>query len=226
MRELPAGHDAVLLDFSDHEVPWRGAVRAAQRLRAAMAAGALPAVIDVIPAAQTVLVQAESGAGLDRLGVRRALRDTPAEDADGFEVGQTVSIAVAYEGADLPEVAQAIGCSVNDVISAHSQLTWRVQFVGFAPGFGYLVPDTSPPTGSAAAALCSLGRRATARPSVPAGSVAVAAGYSAVYPRESPGGWNLLGHRVIRTGDEPLWDVTAQPPALLGPGRTVRFEPC
>ena len=128
-----------------------------------------------------------------------------------------IVIGVTYDGPDLDAVAEFAGLDVDAVIDAHRETTWRVAFMGFAPGFGYLVPSRS---GSGPLdALRSVPRRAESRTSVPPGSVAVAAGYSAVYPRSSPGGWHLLGR-----SDIALWDVNATPPAILAPGRLVRFE--
>ncbi|MBJ7288040.1 allophanate hydrolase subunit 1 [Williamsia sp.] len=220
MRELPAGRDALLLDFSDEDTPWRGALEVAGRLRAAMTGGELPTVIDVVPAETTVLVQAVPGRGLDHLGLRRALRSPRSARATAQTEGSgddPVVIGVRYDGPDLDAVADLAGLDVDAVIAAHRETIWRVAFMGFAPGFGYLVPDRSgsDPLG----ALRSVPRRPESRTSVPAGSVAVAAGYSAVYPRSSPGGWHLLGR-----SDIALWDVDARPPAVLTPGRRVRFE--
>jgi len=95
------------------------------------------------------------------------------------------------------------------VISLHSGADYRVAFCGFAPGFAYLIglPKT-----------LHTARRESPRAQVPAGSVAIAAGYSAVYPRESPGGWHLLG-----TTTATMWDSTRDVPALLQPGQRVRF---
>ena len=101
--------------------------------------------------------------------------------------------------------------AVDAVVAAHAAATYTVAFCGFAPGFAYL-------TGLPAA--LRLPRRATPRPRVPAGSVAIAGELSAVYPTASPGGWHLLG----RT-DVALFDVDRDPPALLTPGTIVRFEP-
>ncbi|HCS57200.1 MAG TPA: allophanate hydrolase [Gordonia polyisoprenivorans] len=170
MNELPAGRDAVLLDFGDDPVAVRRAHRA---LRAATAAGDLPGVSEIVPSASTVLVQFELGSGADSLGIHRVLRGAVADD---------------------------------------DATRWRVQFMGFAPGFGYLVPE------DADNPLLRIGRRTQPRTRVPAGAVAVAAGYSAIYPRPSPGGWHLLGHSDIR-----LWDETSDPPSLLSPGTLVRF---
>ncbi|MGU3292601.1 5-oxoprolinase subunit B family protein [Williamsia sp. M5A3_1d] len=229
MRELPAGIDAVLLDFADAEAPWRQALLAADALRAAASDGALTGVLDIVPTAETVLVQGTPGTGLDRLGIRRVLRAAGASRSDDTSridtaditasaAGQ-VTIDVDYDGTDLADVAATLGVDPAEVVAAHTDTLWRVQFMGFAPGFGYLVPATTGPTTATLDALCALGRRPESRSSVPAGSVAVAAGYSAVYPRSSPGGWNLLG-----TSEIALWDVARTPPATLAPGVTVRFR--
>ncbi|PXW27985.1 UNVERIFIED_CONTAM: KipI family sensor histidine kinase inhibitor [Williamsia faeni] len=216
MRELPAGRDALLLDFSGDPHPSIATLKAHSVLKAAMAAGSLPGILDVVPAAETVLVQAEPGGGLDELSIRRALRHVDFTEGaiDSSEVLEPIAIPVHYTGIDLDEVAQRCAMSVAEVIGAHTHTLWRVQFMGFAPGFGYLVPQQN----SAATTLTALGRREQSRPSVPAGSVAVAAGYSAVYPRESPGGWWLLG-----STDIALWNTDSEHPALLTPGAVVRF---
>jgi KipI family sensor histidine kinase inhibitor len=98
---------------------------------------------------------------------------------------------------------------VAEVVSAHTATPWRVGFGGFAPGFAYLVGGDP---------RLEVPRRAEPRPSVPAGAVGLAGRYSGIYPRSSPGGWQLIGHT-----DAVLFDVDADPPALLQPGMTVRF---
>ncbi len=115
-----------------------------------------------------------------------------------------------YDGPDLAEVAARTGLSPPDVVRAHTGSEWVVAFAGFAPGFGYLTGGDP---------RLSVPRRATPRVRVPAGAVALAAGYSAVYPRASPGGWQVVGHT-----DRVLWDLSADPPALLRPGQRVRFS--
>ncbi|MFT4087780.1 MAG: carboxyltransferase domain-containing protein [Gordonia sp. (in: high G+C Gram-positive bacteria)] len=216
MRAQPAGDDAVLLDFTGDPVSVR---RATALLTEAVASGALTAS-DVVPTAHSILVSAEPGTGIDALAVRRVIRDTlsiTAVAGTRDEPTETV-VPVVYDGVDLAAAAALAGVGADELIRAHSAIRWRVQFMGFAPGFGYLIPDEQ--TDPADAALFSrIGRRDASRPAVPTGSVALAAGYSAVYPRSSPGGWQLIG----RT-DVPMWNVDAEPPALLAPGRTVRFS--
>jgi KipI family sensor histidine kinase inhibitor len=120
-----------------------------------------------------------------------------------------VEIPVTYDGADLDDVADLTGLSPHDVIAAHTGTLWTVAFGGFAPGFFYLA-DGDP--------RLHVPRRPSPRTHVPAGSVGIAGGFSGVYPRESPGGWQLIG----RT-DQIMWDTARRPPALLAAGTRVRF---
>jgi KipI family sensor histidine kinase inhibitor len=165
-------------------------------------------VLDVVPAARTVLVAVTDGSGVDRL--RDGLAALEVLPGSGSTAGAApVEIAVRYDGPDLPEVATRTGLSVAEVVAAHTATAWRVAFCGFAPGFGYLVGGD---------ARLRVPRRPEPRTAVPAGAVALAGEFSAVYPRSSPGGWQLIG-----TTDVALWDVDREPPALLQPGTVVRF---
>jgi KipI family sensor histidine kinase inhibitor len=166
----------------------------------------LDGVQDVVPAESTVVVTchpatwSEIGTRLDRL------RPT----APGGDSGEPITIDVVYDGDDLDTVARATGLSVDEVVARHRDGTYRVAFCGFSPGFGYLAgldPTLHVP------------RRSTPRTRVPPGAIAIAAGYSAVYPAPSPGGWHLIG-----TTEMTLWDARADPPAALWPGRLVRFR--
>ena len=115
-----------------------------------------------------------------------------------------------YDGEDLAEVAEHLGVSSDELVRRHQAATWTVAFTGYAPGFGYLVGDDD---------LFEVPRRPSPRTRIPAGSVALAGRFSGVYPRESPGGWQLIGRTDAR-----MWDLDREPPALLQPGATVRFE--
>lgn len=136
---------------------------------------------------------------------------------DACDVGAsapTVEIPVDYDGADLDATAQALGCDVSTLVAAHSGQSWSVAMMGFAPGFGYLVP-----VGEMLLPWSHVPRLDSPRPRVPGGSVAVAAGMSAVYPTPMPGGWRLLG-----TTDVVLFDPDDdRGPTLLRPGHRVRF---
>lgn len=133
---------------------------------------------------------------------------------------QVHTIPVHYSGSDLTDIAEALRLSPEQVITAHTTTRWRVQTIGFAPGFGYLAPDPGNDDTITRDYWAQLPRRATPRHHVPAGSVAVAAGYSAIYPAAMPGGWHLLGTTTIT-----LFDPTQPHPSLLQPGDHVHFAP-
>jgi KipI family sensor histidine kinase inhibitor len=123
-----------------------------------------------------------------------------------------VEVPVVYGGEvgpDLEDVALACGLAPEEVCRRHAAVDYVVCFVGFVPGFPYLGPLDS---------RLHLPRRATPRPKVPPGSVAIAGAYSGIYPWASPGGWHIIG----RT-DMSLFDLGATPPARLAPGTRVRF---
>lgn len=171
---------------------------------------ALPGVLDIVPAARTVLVKLDTPRlqGVTRQRLRK-MRVAPGADAPANRRADVV-IDVVYDGPDLAEVAAHTGLSTAQVIEAHTGSLWRVGFSGFAPGFAYLVDGD---------ARLRVPRRSEPRTSVPAGSVALAGEFSAVYPRQSPGGWQLIG----RT-DAVLWDLDRPEPALLTQGMWVRFR--
>ncbi len=166
---------------------------------------------EVVPAARTVLVRVAAPDALPAIRHRVAeLLAGPLPPPPEPVPGQTVVVPVHYDGADLDEVAALTGLTVDQVVAAHTATPWRVAFGGFAPGFAYL---------DGGDARLVVPRRPTPRTSVPAGSVGLAGSYSGIYPRPSPGGWQLIG----RT-DLVLWDLERTPPALLRPGWWVRFE--
>ena len=166
--------------------------------------------------------------------------------AAGSGGAREVTIDVRYDGPDLADVAQLAGMSTAAFVRLHTSITWRAAFGGFAPGFFYLVDardldarergndrsgsiqrdaasdergGASMERRAASTRLPSIPRLGSPRPRVPAGSVAVADRFCAVYPGASPGGWRLLG-----TTDAQLWDLDRPEPALLAPGTSVRFR--
>ncbi|QES40405.1 allophanate hydrolase [Streptomyces venezuelae] len=201
MRALPVGERALLVELSDGTE--------AQALHAELlrrrASGDLR-VREIVPAARTVLLD-----GLDDPG--RVGAELPGWDIPSLppRAGAVLEIPVRYDGPDLADVAAHWGVPVGDVARIHSAAEFRVAFCGFAPGFGYLtgLPERY-----------EVPRRATPRTSVPRGSVALAGPYTGVYPRASPGGWQLIG-----STDLVLWDHARVPAALLSPGVRVRFVP-
>lgn len=179
---------------------------AVHRLAAAVRAAALPGVVDVVPGYRTVLVTTDEPAAL--AAVRAALPDFPLPPASAAR-GRRVELPVVYDGPDLADVAALTGLGVEQVVARHTAPEYVVAFLGFTPGFPYLVgldPALHVP------------RRRTPRTAVPAGSVGLAGDQTGVYPRASPGGWQLLG----RTG-AVLFDAAREPPALLAPGDRLRF---
>jgi KipI family sensor histidine kinase inhibitor len=197
---LPYGDRAVLVELGSAE----RALAWADALDADRPAG----VADVVPAAETVLVVLAEDAVPER--VREALRSVRADATRGRGVEpEQIEIPVVYDGPDLADVASLTGLTEAEVVAAHTGTPWRVAFGGFAPGFGYLVGGDP---------RLRVPRRDRARTSVPAGAVGLAGEFSGVYPRSSPGGWQLIGRTEVR-----LWDLDRDPPALLRRGAEVRF---
>ncbi len=180
-------------------------------LAASLREARLPGVLDIVPTAGTVLLtladpsdQAPTRQRLTRLRVDPGrVEHRPSGEVD-------VTIDVVYDGPDLVDVATHTDMTTAEVIEAHTRTPWRVGFGGFAPGFAYLVGGDS---------RLTVPRRSDPRTAVPAGSVGLAGDFSGIYPRPSPGGWQLIG----RT-DAVLWDTGRAQPALLLPGMWVRFR--
>jgi len=167
------------------------------------AARAWDGVIDVVVARDDVAVYWERAPQLDhaQIAALAALRDDEAP-------ARTIELHAIYDGPDLDDIARAIGASVDEVVRMHAAPTYVVETLGFAPGFAYLT--------GLDARLAMIERRVTPRSRVPAGALAIAGGYTAVYPFDSPGGWNLIG-RV----DERMFTARG---ALLSLGDRVRFS--
>lgn len=155
---------------------------------------------EVVPGADCVLVRGPAAA--------RVVADLPSEAAEP-DAREPIVLPAEFAGEDLGDVAEASGMSPPDVARAVRETTFIVAFCGFAPGFAYL--DGLP-------RALHLPRRDRPRSRVPAGAIAIASGYCAVYPTDSPGGWHLIGHCEAQ-----LFDPMRTDPALLSPGRTVRF---
>jgi KipI family sensor histidine kinase inhibitor len=197
---MPCGDVGVLIEVDDIDQ----VLALADALRAGTPAG----VLDIVPAARTVLLTVAPGTDLG--AVRRAVLALEVEPGTATADGETVEIPVTYDGPDLAEVAELTGLGVDGVVEAHTGTPWRVAFGGFAPGFAYLVDGDR---------RLNVARRAEPRTTVPAGAVGLAGEFSGVYPRSSPGGWQLIG----RTG-ATLWDLDSG--AVLQPGGLVRFVVC
>ncbi|KNX37921.1 5-oxoprolinase subunit B family protein [Luteipulveratus halotolerans] len=199
MRLLPCGDAGLLVELAD-----RDEVLA---LFAGLDRERPDGVIDLVPAARTLLVTFASDV-TDLGRVATAVRSVELRGGDRGDA-EKLDVPVVYDGADLADVASLTGLSEREVVAAHTGQEWTVAFCGFAPGFGYLVGEDD---------RLHVPRRTDPRTKVPTGSVALAGEFSGVYPRESPGGWQLIG----RT-DLVSWDLHREPPALLSPGVRVRF---
>ncbi len=167
----------------------------------------LPGQVDVLAAAETVMVVGESAAATRAIGARLLELELSAPEVTDSGL---VVIDTVYDGDDLADVAELTGLSVDGVVAAHTGQIWTVAFAGFAPGFGYMVGENE---------ALTVPRRPSPRTAVPAGSVALGGQYSAVYPRRSPGGWQLIG----RTGAK-MWDLERSQPALVRPGDRVQYR--
>jgi KipI family sensor histidine kinase inhibitor len=209
-RAHPLGDSAVTITFgTERSAELLARIQATAR---ALDAARIPYVEDVVPAylALTVFYDALhiSYDDIANVLLDACDRPTPAR-GDAANVRHHV-IPVRYDGMDLEAVATATGLSATEVITRHSGRAYSVDLLGFVPGFAYL-SELDP--------SLQLPRRSEPRPRVPAGSVAIAAAQTAVYPLDTPGGWHIIG----RT-ETAMFDPTREPPALLRAGDTVRFE--
>jgi len=195
-----AGERGLLVEVEDLEM--------VHRLHAALRELDPPGVVELVPAYRTVLIVADPGQAeaLDELADRLPGLELPPAEA---VAGETVEIPVRYDGEDLHEVAGLTGLEPDEVVRRHTAPEYTVAFLGFSPGFPYLVgldPALEVP------------RRDTPRTSIPAGSVGLAGNQTGIYPTATPGGWQLIGRTEVT-----LFDPARDPPALLAPGTRLRF---
>jgi KipI family sensor histidine kinase inhibitor len=195
-----AGERGLLVEVED--------LATVHRLHAALRELDPPGVVELVPAYRTVLIVADPGQAeaLDDLAARLPGLELPPAEA---VAGETVDIPVRYDGEDLPEVAGLTGLEPDEVVRRHTAPEYTVAFLGFSPGFPYLVgldPALQVP------------RRDTPRTSIPAGSVGLAGNQTGIYPTATPGGWQLIGRTEVT-----LFDPARDPPALLAPGTRLRF---
>jgi KipI family sensor histidine kinase inhibitor len=199
MRVLPSGTTALLVELDSLEE--------VLALHATLVERRLEGIVDIVPAARTVLLVTDPAAtslssveaAVKRMTLRPYCRTT----------GNVVDIPVTYDGIDLEVVADLAGETPAEIVRRHTANEWAVAFCGFAPGFGYLVQTSG---------HWDVPRRRSPRKWVPAGSIALAGEFTGVYPRESPGGWQLIGRTEIT-----VFDLSRDPAALLRPGTRVRF---
>ena len=200
LRFLRCGREALLVEVGDLD--------AALVLYAALRDAELPGVLDLVPAARTVLVRLDPAVTSPE-AVRKATAGLELGGRHRARAG-TIEIPVRYDGPDLAEVAALTGLTADEVIALHTGARWTVAFAGFAPGFGYLTGGDP---------RLDVPRRDSPRTRIPAGSVGLAGRFSGVYPGDSPGGWQLIGSTTSR-----MWDLDRPEPALLVPGVEVTFK--
>lgn len=201
MRLLPSGSTALLVELDDLDE--------VLALYGALIKAPPVGVTDIVPAARTVLVVTDP-ARTSLSAVADAVRATVPDREQPAEAA-CLEVPVIYDGQDLADAARLVGCDPQELVRRHSADEWSVAFCGFSPGFGYLTSRSG---------TWDVPRRATPRTKVPAGAVALAGGFTGVYPRESPGGWQLIGHTEL-----VVFDLARTPAALLRPGVRVRFVP-
>jgi KipI family sensor histidine kinase inhibitor len=180
---------------------------AVQRLAAGLEPRRGTELEEIVPGHETLLLVWPSAA--PAVGQIEELIAAADAATEATAPADEIELSVNYDGPDLGTVAESCGCSPEELVARHLACSYRVGFIGFSPGFAYLLggdPALQPP------------RLAEPRTRVPPGALAIAGPYSAVYPRSSPGGWNLIG-----SCDEPIFDPAQNPPALLTAGMTVRL---
>lgn len=199
MRTLACGTTALLVELSDLDE--------VLALYAALTDDVPHGVVDIVPAAHTLLLVTDP-AVTTLAAVEDVVRATPPR-ADLRDWGDLLEVPVTYDGEDLAEAAEHLGCDPVELVRRHTAEEWTVAFCGFAPGFGYL---------TSSAWRGNLPRRSSPRTRVPPGSVGLAGEFSGVYPRASPGGWQLIGRTALT-----MFDPGRDPAAVLRPGVRVRF---
>ena len=212
-----AGDSAVILQLEagmpqrrneiDAEVNSR-AIRIAEGVRQRRIRG----VRDVVPTFRSVAVFFDPLA-TDLTTIVEALEER-SDQRQPREAGRVVEVPVVYggdAGPDLASIANDAGLTPEAVVARHASRAYRVFMLGFLPGFPYMAPVDE---------AIAAPRRPAPRARVPAGSVGIAGQQTGIYPRESPGGWQIIGRTPLE-----LFDVGKTPPALLAPGDTVRFVP-
>ncbi|HEX5953702.1 MAG TPA: 5-oxoprolinase subunit PxpB [Rhodanobacteraceae bacterium] len=211
----PLAEDALLVRFGDGiDIGVNARVHAAAR---ALRAAHLTGIIDIAPAYATLLVRFDPFAHSDRDEFHAALSATVragnSETSTPSVATREVVIPVCYggvHGPDLEAVAVHARLAPEEVVRRHAVAEYTVAMLGFAPGFPYLLGLD---------AALHVPRRANPRTRVPAGSVAIGGAQTGIYPRELPGGWNLIGCTPLT-----LFDPCRDQPCLLAPGDRVRFH--
>ena len=210
VRPHPLGDSAVTIAFGvERTSELLGLIHSAAR---SLEAANIPHVQDIVPAylALTVFYDSLHASYEEMAATLLDACEHRARAIAHVALPSEHRIPVTYDGADLEWVCSSTGLSVEEVIARHTARSYTVDLLGFVPGFAYLSELDS---------LLQLPRRAQPRPRVAAGSVAIAAAQTAVYPLDTPGGWHIIGRTDIA-----MFDPARDPPALLFPGDRVLFE--
>lgn len=206
---LPVGDSAVLIDLPDLDTTLAVFAQLNSKL--------VPGVTEIVPAAKTILLSFDNAIlGLAELksyiaNAWASVNQTDTPVKNDTNQAKLVEIPVKYNGDDLPGLAEIMGISVSELIDRHTGYEYMAAFAGFAPGFVYLSKGHP--------SFTNIPRLDTPRTRVLPGSVATAGDFSAIYPKESPGGWRLLGVTPLQ-----MWDLNRAQPALIRPGDRVRFQ--
>lgn len=199
LRFLPVGPNTLLVELADLDQTLA--------LFDSLSRSPIAEVEEVVPAARTLMIRFQADARAEAVAAALATRDLSHRNTGEAKI---VEIPVVYDGEDLAEAAGMLGIDAEELIRRHTEADYSVAFTGFAPGFAYL---------SAPDAQLSVLRRKSPRTRIPAGAVGLAGAFSGIYPRESPGGWQLIGITPL-----VMFDPEREPPTLLAPGDRVRFQ--
>lgn len=226
MQIIPLGDSALIVRVDESRGDAESTLDTVLDVLVRLEAAALPGVIELAPAYASVGVFYDPARviGRDGLGagafailearIKAALAPPrPGGPTPAATAARSLEIPVCYEeefAFDLREVARHASLSPDEVVQRHGAANYRVRCVGFTPGFPYL---------SGLPLELATPRRASPRKEVPAGSVAIGAGQTGIYPQSSPGGWNVIGRTPLR-----LFDARRDPPVLLQAGDEVRFR--
>ncbi|MFM2476749.1 5-oxoprolinase/urea amidolyase family protein [Celerinatantimonas sp. MCCC 1A17872] len=199
MRFLPVNLTALLVELTTLEQ--------AIALHRGLIDKPIEGITQMLPAARTVLIEYDPLSISKELLAKQIAQRSYQQSS--LSLGKLVKINVEYNGSDLCEVANYLKLPIKAVIDWHTQTTFQVAFTGFAPGFAYL---------KALGSSLVVPRRSSPRAKIPTGSVALAGEFTGVYPKDSPGGWQLIGQT-----SQAMWDLNRAQPALLEPGDRVQF---
>jgi len=210
LEAVPLGDSAITIKFGHERSP-----ELLERIHAAarsLVGARVPHVEDIVPAylALTVFYNPLRATYQEMARHLVSFCENAGDSSAPNVAAREHVIPVKYDGIDLSSVADATGLSVEDVVRLHTGRTYSVDLLGFVPGYAYM-SELDP--------ALQIPRRPQPRPRVAAGSVAIAAAQTGIYPLDTPGGWHILG-----TTTTVMFDPAREPPSLLAAGDTVRFQ--